>query len=88
MLPKRINIYCFIGMDFVCAGCVHFMENVVKLSFYCFVYTVFAFGRSYGVLFVARAVQGIGSSCSSVSGRYPLDVSVLLLFPSMSSMSG
>ncbi|KAJ0169786.1 hypothetical protein K1T71_014392 [Dendrolimus kikuchii] len=40
---------------------------------------VFAFGRSYSVLFVARALQGIGSSCSSVSGmgmlaeRYPDD---------------
>lgn len=30
--------------------------------------TVFAFGRSYFVLFLARALQGIGSSCSSVSG--------------------
>ena len=29
---------------------------------------VFAFGRSYSVLFFARALQGIGSSCSSVSG--------------------
>lgn len=29
---------------------------------------IFAFGRSYWVLFVARALQGIGSSCSSVSG--------------------
>ncbi|XP_076678282.1 vesicular monoamine transporter [Andrena cerasifolii] len=29
---------------------------------------IFAFGRSYSVLFVARALQGIGSSCSSVSG--------------------
>ncbi|XP_069363735.1 synaptic vesicular amine transporter isoform X1 [Maniola hyperantus] len=40
---------------------------------------IFAFGRSYSVLFVARALQGIGSSCSSVSGmgmlaeRYPDD---------------
>ncbi|XP_075223241.1 vesicular monoamine transporter isoform X1 [Lycorma delicatula] len=40
---------------------------------------IFAFGRSYGVLFLARALQGIGSSCSSVSGmgmlaeRYPDD---------------
>ncbi|KAG5878231.1 hypothetical protein JTB14_009210, partial [Gonioctena quinquepunctata] len=39
----------------------------------------FAFGRSYSVLFIARALQGIGSSCSSVSGmgmlaeRYPDD---------------
>ncbi|XP_022201176.1 synaptic vesicular amine transporter isoform X1 [Nilaparvata lugens] len=40
---------------------------------------IFAFGRSYSVLFLARALQGIGSSCSSVSGmgmlaeRYPDD---------------
>ncbi|XP_046385465.1 synaptic vesicular amine transporter isoform X2 [Ischnura elegans] len=38
---------------------------------------IFAFGRSYSVLVMARALQGIGSSCSSVSGmgmlaeRYP-----------------
>merc|ERR1719471_2583890 len=29
---------------------------------------IFAFGRSYSVLFLARALQGIGASCSSVSG--------------------
>lgn len=29
---------------------------------------VFAFGRTYPILFIARALQGIGSSCSSVSG--------------------
>lgn len=29
---------------------------------------IFAFGRSYGILFLARALQGVGSSCSSVSG--------------------
>jgi len=40
---------------------------------------IFAFGRSYTVLFLARALQGVGSSCSSVSGmgmladRYPDD---------------
>ncbi|XP_076033755.1 synaptic vesicular amine transporter-like isoform X2 [Oratosquilla oratoria] len=40
---------------------------------------IFAFGSSYAVLFIARALQGIGSSCSSVSGmgmlaeRYPDD---------------
>merc|ERR550519_199965 len=40
---------------------------------------IFAFSRSYAVLFFARALQGIGSSCSSVSGmgmlaeRYPDD---------------
>lgn len=31
---------------------------------------IFAFGRSYGILFLARALQGIGSSCSSVSGEF------------------
>ncbi|TRY76800.1 hypothetical protein TCAL_10459 [Tigriopus californicus] len=40
---------------------------------------IFAFSRSYMVLFLARALQGIGSSCSSVAGmgmladRYPDD---------------
>merc|ERR1719158_2259145 len=40
---------------------------------------IFAFGRSYFVLFLARALQGVGSSCSSVAGmgmladRYPDD---------------
>merc|ERR1711936_1351644 len=40
---------------------------------------IFAFSRSYSVLFFARALQGVGSSCSSVSGmgmlaeRYPDD---------------
>jgi len=40
---------------------------------------IFAFSRSYSVLFFARALQGVGSSCSSVSGmgmlaeRFPDD---------------
>ncbi|CAH1784902.1 unnamed protein product [Owenia fusiformis] len=40
---------------------------------------IFAFGANYTVLVIARALQGIGSSCSSVSGmgmladRYPDD---------------
>ncbi len=39
----------------------------------------FAFGTSYTMLFIARAVQGFGSACSSVAGlgmladRYPND---------------
>ncbi len=28
----------------------------------------FAFGQSYTFLFIARAVQGVGSACSSVAG--------------------
>lgn len=40
---------------------------------------IFAFGRTYPILFIARALQGIGSSCSSIAGmgmlaeRYPED---------------
>merc|ERR1719273_2632200 len=40
---------------------------------------IFAFSRSYAVLFFARVLQGVGSSCSSVSGmgmlaeRFPDD---------------
>ena len=30
--------------------------------------SVFAFGETYAVLFIARAFQGIGSACSSVAG--------------------
>ncbi|CAH0698452.1 unnamed protein product [Spodoptera exigua] len=47
---------------------------------------IFAFGRSYSVLFIARALQGIGSSCSSVSGmgmlaeRYPDDKRGQIMF--------
>lgn len=39
----------------------------------------FAFSKSFALLFIARAIQGIGSACSSVSGlgmladRYPED---------------
>lgn len=40
---------------------------MVKNVFY-FRILVFAFGRTYTVLFIARALQGIGSSCSSVAG--------------------
>ncbi|XP_069140414.1 synaptic vesicular amine transporter-like [Argopecten irradians] len=37
--------------------------------FVAFVSTIiFAFGESFTILFIARAVQGIGSSCSSVAG--------------------
>ncbi|KYN05895.1 Synaptic vesicular amine transporter [Cyphomyrmex costatus] len=38
---------------------------------------IFAFGRSYGILFLARALQGIGSSCSSVSGKSSLFLIIL-----------
>lgn len=42
--------------------------NFVKISSHSLHNVVFAFGRTYPVLFIARALQGIGSSCSSVSG--------------------
>lgn len=45
--------------------------HIFFLSFYLLfivLHAVFAFGTSYWVLFVARALQGVGSSCSSVSG--------------------
>ena len=29
----------------------------------------FVFSKSFGLLFFARAIQGIGSACSSVSGE-------------------
>ncbi len=29
----------------------------------------FAFSKSFGLLFIARAIQGVGSACSSVSGK-------------------
>ena len=29
---------------------------------------MFAFGQTYALLFVARALQGVGSACTSVSG--------------------
>lgn len=45
------------------------IEKCIQSSvFFLFLSSVFAFGRSYWVLFLARALQGIGSSCSSVSG--------------------
>ena len=44
-------------------------KNSFRIKCLILFYLVFAFGRSYSVLFIARALQGIGSSCSSVSGR-------------------
>lgn len=41
---------------------------MIRKTLYLFIYVVFAFGRTYPILFIARALQGIGSSCSSVSG--------------------
>ncbi|BHF66377.1 hypothetical protein SprV_0200939400 [Sparganum proliferum] len=35
----------------------------------------FAFGETYSVLLVARAMQGIGSACSSVSGKFSMNLS-------------
>ena len=44
-----------------------FLSLFLYLSFY-FPVTVFAFGENFGLLLVARMIQGIGSSCSSVAG--------------------
>ena len=34
----------------------------------------FAFSKSFALLFIARAIQGIGSACSSVSGKGKIDL--------------
>ena len=49
-------------------------------KFYSIFFSVFAFGRSYTVLFLARALQGIGSSCSSVSGHLKIIVIIVIIF--------
>ena len=51
-----------------------FIFNYIFIVSY---FSVFAFGETYAVLFVARAFQGIGSACSSVAGKSP-DVRTLL----------
>ena len=43
------------------------LGSFVSLS-YSFCSVVFAFGETYTILMVARSLQGIGSSCSSVAG--------------------
>jgi hypothetical protein len=35
---------------------------------------MFAFGSSYGTLWLARALQGVGSACTSTSGKWFLIV--------------
>ena len=35
-------------------------------------FLAFDYGQSYSVLFIARAVQGLGSACSSVAGNNPI----------------
>jgi MFS family permease len=45
----------------------NFNITIFKLIIF---FSVFAFGENYWVLFIARAVQGIGSSCSSVAGKH------------------
>lgn len=43
-----------------------FEEKKKNLTFFCL---AFAFSKSFGLLFIARAIQGVGSACSSVSGK-------------------
>ena len=75
---------------FRCFDNVRILYSVILFFFL----SVFAFGRSYSVLFIARALQGVGSSCSSVSGKRDLRSSCSSvsgkrdLRPSCSSVSG
>jgi len=46
----------------------HF-DRLICLWFFFALTPVFALGENFTVLFVARALQGIGSACSSVSGE-------------------
>ena len=39
---------------------------IKKITFW---FLAFAFSKSFGLLFIARAIQGVGSACSSVSGK-------------------
>ena len=34
-----------------------------------FIFSVYAFGETYIFLFVARAVQGVGSACIAIAGE-------------------
>jgi len=45
------------------------MLQLFKFVFFRFFVPVFALGENFTLLFIARALQGIGSACSSVSGE-------------------
>ncbi|GAU94301.1 hypothetical protein RvY_06099 [Ramazzottius varieornatus] len=75
------------GMQLIANPFVGHLTNKIGYSIpmftgFCIMFVstiIFAFAGSYTVLFMARALQGIGSACSSVSGmgmiaeRYPED---------------
>lgn len=60
------------------------MSNIVFLS--CILhdvlvlFTVFAFGKSYWVLLIARSIQGAGSSCTTVSGKLTFEYFIFRYF--------
>jgi MFS family permease len=53
-----------------------FEEKKKNLMFFCL---AFAFSKSFGLLFIARAIQGVGSACSSVSGKVEKNQSINFL---------
>lgn len=55
---------CFI-IQWVEIICCFFSSS---LFFLFFLFTVFAFGQTYEILFLARSIQGISSACIGVSG--------------------
>lgn len=51
-------------------NCLLFVFDwVISMLFFNLRYEVFAFSKSYTLLFFARSLQGVGSSCSSVAGK-------------------
>uniref|UniRef100_A0A8C5WEF6 Solute carrier family 18 member A2 n=1 Tax=Leptobrachium leishanense TaxID=445787 RepID=A0A8C5WEF6_9ANUR len=58
-----------VGLLFASKATVQLLyAGIVTCYFFCFLSSVFAFSGSYALLVIARSLQGIGSSCSSVAG--------------------
>ena len=41
-------------------------------------FVVYAFGESYAVLFLARSIHGIGSSCAAIAGKWQVEFFCLI----------